>query len=100
MAKEYKTLTFEDSLQGRADMAREVDLLSNQGWEIKSKEVTQQGWDSGKTACLGCVFLPLALLGKKSNVIQMIMERTKDDAGKTNEVKSEEVNQYGRPTEN
>lgn len=77
MAKEYKTLTFEDSIQGRSDMAREVDLLSNQGWEMKSKEVTQQGWDFGKTACLGCIFFPLALLGKKENVIQVIMEREK-----------------------
>jgi len=80
MAKEYKTLTFEDTLQGRQEMAQEIDLLSNQGWEVKSKEVTQQGWDFGKTCCLGCLFLPLALLGKKSNVIQVIMEREKQDS--------------------
>lgn len=77
MAKEYKTLTFEDNAQGRRDMAREIDFLSNQGWEIKTKEVTQQGWDFEKTCCLGVIFLPLALLGKKSNVIQVIMEREK-----------------------
>jgi len=29
MAKEYKTLTFEDSLQGRQEMAKEIDLLAN-----------------------------------------------------------------------
>lgn len=80
MAKEYKTLTFEDSLQGRQEMAQEIDRLSNQGWELKSKEVTQQGWDFGKTCCLGVLFLPLALLGKKSNVIQVIMEREKQDS--------------------
>jgi hypothetical protein len=77
MAKEYKTLTFEDSLQGRQEMAQEIDLLANQGWEIKSKEVAQQGWGFDKTCCLGCLFLPLALLGKKPNVIQVIMEREK-----------------------
>jgi len=78
MAKEYKTLTFEDNFQGRQEMAQEVDLLANQGWEVKSKEATQQGWDFGKTCCLGFLFLPLALLGKKSNVIQVIMERKKE----------------------
>ena len=79
MAKEYKTLVFEDSHQGRRqEMAKELDLLANDGWELKSKEVTQQGWDFGKTCCLGILFLPLALLGKKSNVIQVIMEREKE----------------------
>ncbi len=77
MAKEYKTLTFEDTFEGRKEMAKEIDLLSNQGWELKSKEVTQQGWDFGKTCCLGVLFLPLALLGKKENIIQIIMEREK-----------------------
>lgn len=79
MAKEYKTLTFEDSAMGRADMGRQIDFLANDGWEMKSKEVTQQGWDTGKTACLGCIFPPLALLGKKTNVIQIVMEREKDN---------------------
>lgn len=80
MAKEYKTLTFEDTLKGRQEMAQEIDLLSNQGWELKSKEVAEQGWAFGKTCCLGILFLPLALLGKKSNVIQVIMERGKQDS--------------------
>jgi len=56
-------------------MGQEMDKLANTGWEVKSKEVTQQGWDFGKTCCLGALFLPLALLGKKENVIQVIMER-------------------------
>jgi len=79
MAKEYKTLTFEDTQQGRQEMAQEIDFLSNQGWELKSKEVAQQGWDFGKTCCLGVLFFPLALLGKKPNVIQVIMEREKKE---------------------
>ena len=90
MAKEYKTLTFEDTLKGRNEMAQEIDLLSNQGWELKSKEVTQQGWDFGKTCCLGVLFLPLALLGKKSNVIQVIMEREKQDSLEKQPVTKEE----------
>lgn len=86
MAKEYKTLTFEDTFQGRQEMAQEIDLLSNQGWELKSKEVTPQGWDTGKTCLLGLLFLPLALLGKKSNVIQVVMEREKDNSEEIKEV--------------
>lgn len=77
MAKEYKTLTFVDTAAGRKEMGEQIDQLANEGWELKGKEVTQQGWDTGKTACLGCLFLPLALLGKKDNVIQVIMERVK-----------------------
>ena len=83
MAKEYRTLTFQDTLQGRQEMAQEIDLLASSGWELKSKEVTQQGWDFGKTCCLGWLFLPLALLGKSPNVIQIVMEREKDDSKKT-----------------
>lgn len=75
MVKKYKTFTFEDTEKGRREMGQQIDLLANKGWEIKSKEVTQQGWDTGKTCCLGGLFLPLALLGKKANVIQVIMER-------------------------
>ena len=90
MAKEYKTLTFEDTLKGRQEMAQEIDLLSNQGWELKSKEVAEQGWAFGKTCCLGILFLPLALLGKKSNVIQVIMEREKQDSLEKQPVTKEE----------
>jgi hypothetical protein len=75
MAKEYKTLHFYDTLQGRKKMSDELDRLSKEGWELKSKEVVQQGWSTGSTCCLGCIFLPLALLGKKDNIITIIMER-------------------------
>jgi hypothetical protein len=75
MAKEYKTLVFPDTMQGRQKMAQDIDHLASEGWEVKSKEVTQQGFSAGKTCLLGCIFLPLALLGKKDNIITVIMER-------------------------
>jgi hypothetical protein len=81
MSKEYKTLTFKDDLEGRTQMGTTIDSLANEGWEVKSKEVTPQGWAFGKTCCLGVIFLPLALLGKKNNVIQVIMEREKITGG-------------------
>ena len=79
MEKEYKTLTFEDTASGRRKMAEEIDKLAKEGWTIKSKEVSGQGWDGGTTCCLGCLFLPLALLGKKNNLITVIMEKGKTE---------------------
>lgn len=77
MAKEYRTFVYKDNYNGHQEMAADIDRLSSEGWEIKSKEATQQGWDFGKTCCLGVIFFPLALLGKKDNVIQVIFEREK-----------------------
>jgi len=79
MAKEYRTFVYQDNAQGRAEMGADIARLGNEGWTISSKEVTQQGWDFGKTCCLGVIFFPLALLGKKENVIQVIFEREKTE---------------------
>jgi hypothetical protein len=65
MAKEYKTLIYNDNQNGHREMASDIEGLANDGWEIQSKEVVQQGFSFGKTCCLGCIFLPLALLEKK-----------------------------------
>jgi len=75
MAKEYKTFVFPDTEHGRKQMGIEIDRFASDGWEIKSKEVSHQGFATGKTCLLGCLFLPLALLGKKDNIITVIMER-------------------------
>lgn len=75
MAKQYKTLQFEDTPKGRLDMAQDLQMHASEGWELKSKEVSSQGWDAGKTCLLGCLFLPLALLGKKKSIITIILER-------------------------
>jgi hypothetical protein len=85
MAKEYKTFIYKDNGSGHREMAKDIERLSNEGWEIKSKEVLQQGFSFGKTCCLGCIFLPLALLGKKDNTIQIIFEREKPEEMKEEE---------------
>lgn len=72
---EYKTLEFEDNAQQRTGMESQLNILAKDGWRVKSKETIQRGWDPGKTCCLGCLFFPLALLGKKSNYITVILER-------------------------
>ena len=77
MAKEYKTLIYKDDSLGQQKMSEDIERMGNEGWEIQSKEVVQQGFSFGKTCCLGCIFLPLALLGRKDNSIQVIFQRDK-----------------------
>ncbi|MCX6812782.1 MAG: hypothetical protein NTW79_04195 [Candidatus Berkelbacteria bacterium] len=74
-----------------------LDSLLKQGWQIKSSANQSQGYSFGKTCCLGSCFLPLALLGRKSDVMEYILERDepeseeepKKEAGKSQEVKKE-----------
>ena len=49
--------------------------LLAEGWEIKTTHSQSQGYDAGKTCCLGCLFLPLALLGKNKDSIEYILEK-------------------------
>lgn len=76
--KVFKTLTFEDTPAGRKKMDKELSEWTKLGWKVKSKETSQQGYDAGKTCCLGCIFLPLALLGKKKNQITVHLEAEED----------------------
>ena len=76
MAKEYKTFTFPDTPSGRNKMEQTIEDLASEGWVLKSKEISSQGWSCGSTCCWGCLFFPLALLGKKNNIIHITMERT------------------------
>ena len=80
MAKEYKKLVFEDSTRGRTQMTARINELAKDGWIVKSEEISSQGYSFGNTCCLGCIFLPLALLGKKKNQIQVLMERESRNA--------------------
>jgi hypothetical protein len=55
-------------------MDKTIQQMSKQGWKVTSKETSQGEYQAGKTCCLGCLFLPLALLGKKKGQITLIME--------------------------
>lgn len=46
-------------------MKRGIAQMQRAGWEVVNSEVTNEGYGCVKTAVLGCLFLPLALLGKK-----------------------------------
>lgn len=54
---------------------QELDFYLLNGWTIKSQTTIPQGWNGGKTACLGCLFLPLALLGRKPDIIEYVIEK-------------------------
>ena len=46
-------------------MQRGIRREQGRGWEVVSTEAVDEGYGCVKTAALGCLFLPLALLGKK-----------------------------------
>lgn len=46
-------------------MTNGVRIMSRLGWTVASTEIVDQGYGCLKTGCLGILFLPLALLGKK-----------------------------------
>ena len=46
-------------------MKNGIGGMQKKGWQVASTEVVEQGYGCLKTALLGCLFFPLALLGKK-----------------------------------
>ncbi|HOJ01287.1 MAG TPA: hypothetical protein PLL88_06665 [Anaerolineaceae bacterium] len=52
-------------------MKKEQDL----GWTVLSVQNVPQGYGCFKTGCLGLVFLPLALLGRKPEKYQVTYQR-------------------------
>ncbi len=57
---------------------QQVKDLMAKGWTIKTTHSQGQGYDPTKTCLLGCLFLPLALLGRKKDVIEYVMEKEED----------------------
>jgi len=66
-----KTLVYDNEIAMRAGIAK----MAKFGWEVKETTEIHRGWDPGKTCCLGVVFLPLALFGKKRNHYQVIFQK-------------------------
>jgi len=53
----------------------QVKKLLASGWRITSTHSQSQGYNANKTCCLGCLFLPLALLGKKKDLVEYVLEK-------------------------
>lgn len=47
------------------------------GYRVVAVQSVDRGWSLIKTGCLGLIFLPLALLGKKKPVIQVTYQRNR-----------------------
>ena len=56
----------------------QVRKLLTAGWRIVSSHSQSQGYSANKTCCLGCLFWPLALLGKKKDVVEYVLEKEDD----------------------
>ena len=76
MAKQQKIVRV---AQNNLWQKNNLTSLLNQGWQIKSSTNQSQGWDFGKTCCCGACFLPLALLGRKPDVIEYVLEKEVDE---------------------
>jgi len=54
---------------------RAIARNERRGFRVVSVQSVDRGWSLLKTGCLGMIFLPLALLGKKKPVIQVTYQR-------------------------
>ena len=54
---------------------RGIARNERRGFRVVSVQSVDRGWSLLKTGCLGMIFLPLALLGKKKPVIQVTYQK-------------------------
>lgn len=54
---------------------RAIARNERRGYRVISVQSVDRGWSLIKTGCLGLIFLPLALLGKKKPVIQVTYQK-------------------------
>ena len=62
----------------RKRMQKGVAKMQKRGWEVVNTEVDPQGFSGCKTCLFGCLFLPLALLGRKPNHYKVTYRRAKE----------------------
>jgi hypothetical protein len=66
----------------RAEADRAISKAVSDGWVVDSFQVhdMRQGWACWKTCCLGLLFLPLALLGRKPDEYEYIVTFSRETA--------------------
>lgn len=72
----------------KAGGRRELDSLLDEGWKIKHTGSYSQGYSFRKTCCLGFIFLPLALLGRKPDVVEYVLEKEFKSSNKSTNSKN------------
>ena len=50
---------------------RAIARKESRGYRVIADQTVDRGWSLIKTGCLGLIFLPLALMGKRTPVIQV-----------------------------
>jgi hypothetical protein len=60
---------------GEGKMQAGIRNMQRQGWMVVNSQSYQRNYSCSKTCCLGALFLPLALLGRKDNAYQITFER-------------------------
>jgi hypothetical protein len=59
-------------------MQRGIAKMQRRGWQVVSTEAMERDYGCAKTIFLGCLFLPLALLGKKPQRYKVEFRRATD----------------------
>ena len=54
---------------------RAISRMEVRGFRVISVQTVDRGWSLIKTGCLGLIFLPLALLGKRKPITQVTFQR-------------------------
>lgn len=70
---ETKVVFYKD----RGKMDRGIKKMQKSGWEVVDTETVEQGYSGCRTCLLGCLFLPLALLGRKPEQYKVQYRRPK-----------------------
>jgi hypothetical protein len=60
----------------RGAMERGIRTMERQGWTVLNTQLVQGRYGCLKTGALGCLFFPLALLGRKRDTYQVTFQRS------------------------
>jgi hypothetical protein len=86
--------------KNKSEMTKGINKWQKAGWTVVSTEVVPQGFGAAKTCCLGCLFLPLALLGRKPEQYKVMYQRGKPENTQINpgnQVQSAPITYGGEP---
>ncbi len=64
-----------ETYNNRSEMQRGIDNMQKSGWTVTNVQLVPQGYGCIKTCCLGLIFLPLALLGRKPEKYQVTFQK-------------------------
>lgn len=64
-----------DYYHNQAAANRGIARMEARGYRVIAVQTIDRGWSFLKTGCLGLIFLPLALLGKRRPIVQVTFQR-------------------------